>query len=413
MQTAHEQINLLERGESVELPPRDDDPFSDFTSVVEAIEAARKSTDVQTILRCAGACEGVAGLPFDKLSPEEAQSASSLLDAWYQTARKRSVDKARLRDLFKGLGFSVRTVTPQRPGSQATVTTEPIRDRAVCPSRQFGSEANGRYRVLLNWDSPATDSVFRSIGLEGGDPAIVLHFGCLGADRDEIRKRATREHRLLLVVDESVVLFLAGRTSSRLSALFRCTLPYSAAQPYATTPSLVPRELFYGRNQERSTIMDPFDACFIYGGRQLGKTALLRQVEYDFGGSHRIAKWIDLKVNEIDRTPDLWRVLHRALRRSHVVRRDREIDPESPNQVKSLLREIREWLDGRDTRRLLLLLDEADHFLEVDSNNDFQESARLKGLMDETDRRFKVVLAGLHNVLRNDPAREPSSCPFG
>ena len=400
VQTAHEHINRLERGESVAPPPPVEDPFSEFTQVVGAIEAARKTTDIQTIVRCAETREGVAGVPFDTLSEDEAQSASSLLEAWYQTARKRAVDKTRLRDLLKDLGFIVRTVNPQRPGSQTTVTTEPIADRAVCPSRQFGSEANGRYRVLLNWDRAAIDSIFRSIGIEGGDPTIVLHFGCLGTDRDAIRKRATREHRLFLVVDESIVLFLAGRTSNRLSALFCCTLPYSAAQPYATTPSLVPQELFYGRRSERSTIMDPFGACFIYGGRQLGKTALLRQVENDFGGPDRIAKWIDLKVNEIDRAPDLWRVLQRALRRSHVVRRDREIDPESPNHVKSLLREIREWLDGRDTRRLLLLLDEADHFLEVDSNNDFQESARLKGLMDETNRRFKVVFAGLHNVLR-------------
>ena len=80
--------------------------------------------------------------------------------------------------------------------------------------------------------------------------------------------------------------------------------------------------------------------------------------------------------------------------------RDHEIDPESTRQVESLLRQIREWLDGRDTRRLLLLLDKADHFLLVDSENDFRESARLKGLMDETNRRFKVVFAGLHNVLR-------------
>ena len=400
VQTAHEQINRLERGESVELPPPTEEVFSEFTRAAETIEAARESIDIQTILRCAERRESVAGVQFDKLSEEEAQSAWSLLDAWYQAARRRSADKTRLRDLLRSLGFSVRTVNPQRSGSHATVVMEPIADRTVCPSRQFGSEANGRYRVFLNADRSAIDSIFRSIGIEGGEPAIVLHFGCLGADRNEIRKRATREHRLFLVIDESLVLFLAGRASNRLSALFRCTLPYSAAHPYATTSGLVPRELFYGRRSERSTIMDPFGACFIYGGRQLGKTALLRQVEQDYTGPDRVAKWIDLKVNEIDRAPDLWSVLQRALRPSHVVRRDREIDPENRKQVESLLREIREWLDARPTRRLLLLLDEADHFLEVDSENDFQESARLKGLMDETNRRFKVVFAGLHNVLR-------------
>ena len=400
VQTAHEQINLLERGDSVEPPSPVEDPFSEFTSAVKAIETARDTTDPQTIGRCARARERVAAVPFDELAEEDAQSAASLLDAWYQTARKRSVDKTRLRDLLKGLGFSVRTVSPQRSGFQAIVTTEPLADRAVCPSRQFGSEANGRYRVLLNQDRSAIDSIFRSVGVESRDPTIVLHFGCLGASRDEIRKRATREHRLFLVVDESLVLFLAARTSNRLSALFRCTLPYSAAQPYATTSSLVPQELFYGRRRERETIMDQSGACFIYGGRQLGKTALLRQVEKDFGSDDRVAKWIDLKVNEIDRAPDVWRVVQRALRPSRVVRGNREIDPENTSRVESLLRQIREWLDGRDTRRLLLLLDEADHFLLLDSENDFRESARLKGLMDETNRRFKVVFAGLHNVLR-------------
>ncbi len=401
VQTAHEQINRLERGESVEPPPPAEDAFSPFTQIVETIEAARETT-LSHIRRCAERRERVAGVPFDRLSEEAAQSASSLLDAWYQAGRSRrgSVDKARLWDLLKGLGFSPRTVTPKRSSSQAGVTTEPIADRAVCPSRQFGSEANGRYRVFLTWDQSEIDSVFSSIGIEGGDPAIVLHFGRLGAGRNEIRKRATREHRLFLVVDESLVIFLAGRASNRLAALFRCALPYTAAEPYATTPGLVPRELFYGRTSERSRIMDPFGACFIYGGRQLGKTALLRQVENDFTGPDRVAKWIDLRVNEIDQAPDLWRVLQRALQPSGVIRRNPEIDPESRRHVESLLGEIRDWLDGRDTRRLLLLLDEADRFLEADSENDFQESARLKGLMDETDRRFKVVFAGLHNVVR-------------
>ena len=400
VQTAHEQINRLERGESIEPPPPVDDPFSEFTAAVEVIETARKTTDPRTIIRCASARERVAAIPFDELAEEDAQSAASLLEAWYQTARKRSVDRTGLQDLLKGLGFGVRNVSPQRSGSQAIITTEPIADRAVCPSRQFGSEANGRYRVLLNTDRSAMDSIFRSIGIEIRDPTIVLHFGCLGAERDEIRKRATREHRLFLVVDESLVLLLAARASNRLSALFRCTLPYSAAQPYATTSGLVPQELFYGRRRERDTIMDQSGACFIYGGRQLGKTALLRQVEKDFGRDDRVAKWIDLKVNEIDRAPDLWRVIQRALRAPRVVRGDGEIDPENPKRVERLLSQIREWLDGRDTRRLLLLLDEADHFLAVDAANDFSVSARLKGLMDETNRRFKVVFAGLHNVLR-------------
>ena len=89
--------------------------------------------------------------------------------------------------------------------------------------------------------------------------------------------------------------------TERLAALFRCTLPFSAVEPYVTTSGLVPPELFYGREHEQRSIMDRHGTCFIYGGRQLGKTALLRRVERDFHNprSRHLAKWIDLKVGGI------------------------------------------------------------------------------------------------------------------
>jgi hypothetical protein len=50
-----------------------------------------------------------------------------------------------------------------------------------------------------------------------------------------------------------------------------------------------------------------------------------------------------------------------------------------------------------------MLLDEADRFLESDgkiAGAEFQHASRIKGLMDRTNRRFKAVFAGLHNVQR-------------
>jgi len=53
----------------------------------------------------------------------------------------------------------------------------------------------------------------------------------------------------------------------------------------------------------------------------------------------------------------------------------------------------------------LLLLDEADSFLEQDGKESehyepFRRCQRLKGLMEDTKHRFKVIFAGLHNVQR-------------
>lgn len=64
--------------------------------------------------------------------------------------------------------------------------------------------------------------------------------------------------------------------------------------------------------------------------------------------------------------------------------------------------------DDASRKKLLLLLDEADGFLELDArapdgkpaDQGYRESTRLKALMDRTEWRIKVVFAGLHNVLR-------------
>ena len=409
--TANEQIARLEEGESVVPPPVEDDPFREFLAIVEDVEREVPGMTRPEIRRRILHREGIASLSFGHLTEAEASGAASLLDAWSGVARVRRLEENSLRKLFQCLGFRVVDISTDQLGRGwpcATVGTALLEDRAVCPSRQFGSEAAGKYRVLLNWDRPADEAILRPLADGGLVPTVVLHFGCLGTSREKLRARAVQTHRLFLVVDETLMLFLATRPSGRLSALFRCSLPFSSADPYATTSGVVPPELFYGRKRERQAVMDQSGACFIYGGRQLGKTALLRSVERDFNRSGtpetRVAKLIDLKANEIGYElgpADIWPLLQRELRRLNLTDMGRpELDPGVNRQVQAFLDRIRKWLDERKDRRLLLLLDEADEFLNRDAETDFRESARLKLLMDETERRFKVVFAGLHNVLR-------------
>ena len=423
--TANELISRIEKGESVELPTVTADAFQEFMSTVKEIDrevGAPGGLQAQVVVRGAAARQHIAGVSFENLSEKEAEHAGNLLKAWYTLSKIQRVDKPALQSLLQQLGFHVHKISIETgPGwPQADLVTEAIEDRSICPSRQFGSEARGHYRILLNWKRPSSDLIAESLGVKGGAPTVVLHFGCLGANRERLRTLAVQTHRLFLVIDESLILFLATRPSGRLSALFRSTLPFTSIDPYATTSSLVPPELFYGREREQREITDQSGSCFIYGGRQLGKTALLRCVERDFNRSREtnVAKWIDLKVNEIGYARgarDIWPLLQRELESPGIVRkRQRELDPENRRQVKSLLDEIQQWInDERKDRRLLLLLDEADAFLEQDARTEFRESTRIKGLMDKTDRRFKVVFAGLHNVLRTTRQANHPLAHFG
>src|SRR5690606_18535299 len=78
--------------------------------------------------------------------------------------------------------------------------------------------------------------------------------------------------------------------------------------------------------------------------------------------------------------------------------------------------QIKRWLESDNRRRILLLLDEADRFIQADAEDGYREFLRIQSLMDTTNRRFKFVLAGLDNVTRlvhteSSPLKQIASDP--
>jgi hypothetical protein len=140
----------------------------------------------------------------------------------------------------------------------------------------------------------------------------------------------------------------------------------------------------------------------IYGGRQLGKTALIRHVERSNHdpGAGRIVVWRDLKTLGIGgHRPfgEIWAVISDTLKEFGIVR--------GASKPEVISRSVKEWLAVDTSRSILLLLDEADGFLSGDGDPErgparWQHLMGLKQLMDDTNRRFKVVFAGLHDVQR-------------
>jgi hypothetical protein len=61
-------------------------------------------------------------------------------------------------------------------------------------------------------------------------------------------------------------------------------LPFAAINPYLSPSGDCTPELFYGRSDTRRSLMDTAGSCLLYGGRQLGKSALLRSSVRDFAG---------------------------------------------------------------------------------------------------------------------------------
>jgi hypothetical protein len=158
----------------------------------------------------------------------------------------------------------------------------------------------------------------------------------------------------------------------------------------------------------------------VYGGRQLGKTALLRALERRFRNVQqgRLAVFVDLKRELFSRgrgIDALWSVLVARFQEAGVLT---ESKVGATAGQEALFRHVKEWLAASPDRRLLLLLDEADTFLgedgkETDHHEPFPRCQRLKGLMEDTDRRFKVIFAGLHNVQRTTRSANHPLAHFG
>jgi len=71
------------------------------------------------------------------------------------------------------------------------------------------------------------------------------------------------------------------------------------------------------------------------------------------------------------------------------------------NEPDRIAKTIKDALHAVPHRRVIVMFDEADHFLNADATAAFSEVGRLRSLMGvETDRRLKVIFAGLHNVQR-------------
>ncbi|MFG2785619.1 hypothetical protein ACGFY7_48355 [Streptomyces prunicolor] len=290
--------------------------------------------------------------------------------------------------------FRVRARVAERPGYVAAL----------------GSQATS-YTVQLIWEEQRANGPLAHLEDADVDANIVLYLHPLGVEgRRRLADAARAGAQQALVVDPAVVGWMAAAAPGSFRALQRVTLPWAAYNPYTPfVAGLVPQEVFYGRDEEMREVMDPRGGLFLYGGRQLGKSALLRRVARIFPrrSDNYVAVYLDLLKAEIGQAeaPDkIWSLLADELKRRGVF--GNKVSEQAGPEV--IARRVGDWLDEDESRRLLVLADEADAFLTADSRRTFRTGGestfpnvkRFQQLMEHSERRFKVVFAGLHQVQR-------------
>jgi hypothetical protein len=367
----------------------------------------------------------IAGMRITDVPQNRRMAHANVMRRWFELHKTRSMEKGHIREILNGLGFEVKGIQDigERRGVlevQTGIAQGPV------PAPQFGSQANGRFALFC---------VFRSIGpedilsiVEPGLPAhpgcIALYFGRLTLkERRAMAHACGRRSRSLIVIDDVLVTYLASVGEGKLRALLECCLPFSWLMPYSSTAGLLAPEMFFGRKREAQALesMGGGSSCFVFGGRQIGKTVLLKHVQRHCRrpSSGQLAQCLDLKQHGIGLNrgiDELWSLIVEQLGTEAPdlftgSSRPRQVGPDWFSAA------VRTWLKGDTGRRILLLLDEADSFLESDSRGEgkppFSRCDVLRGLMQETQQRFKVVFAGLHNVQRSTRVENNPLAHFG
>lgn len=334
-------------------------------------------------------------------------NAKSFLATW--PVRKRTASTASTTvELFRRLGFTVEKSTANPPKGRAELyelTVKPDRSNKADyrhPIAKFGTGLNSPLRVVCLFGNFTPKELVDTVcSLELRDMSVVLVDAAI--DRaarckiaEIIHKEKVQGQASFLVIDRVLMLYLAMlQETERLSAMLQCTLPYTIYQPFTTGDSdtVISDEMFCGRVAELSSITNENGPCIMYGGRQLGKSALLQRSASlsNVPAERRYALTVTV-VNCGSEAAFSQEV-------SQKIRSILKLPIKPTNTVNALCDELHKLFQSKRIVKLLLLLDEADKFLSAIA----PEYLPLKPLIDlrkETRNSFKFVLAGLHNVFR-------------
>ena len=277
--TANEYIDMVQQGRQIPEPENRRDAFKDFfkdnytsiEDVLEPIDHDRNSIKRRELINNISQRNSIKPLQMRQVPGAQAKQASQMLDTWFAVkGRKQGITDKDVSQILSNLGFNTANLGIKKVGNNIwiDVTTEPIQDKKRCPVPAFGSQAQGRYRILCIWDRPPEEDILNAIGdTSHGSQVLVFHFGRMTEKRRRDLARLCRERRrTFIVIDDTLIFYLCGERGARLPILFECSLPFTFLEPYTTTSGFVPLEMFYGRERERDSIICSYGFLFYLRG---------------------------------------------------------------------------------------------------------------------------------------------------
>ena len=322
---------------------------------------------------------------------------------------KQSVNPKSIQEFFTQLGFEVDNCADGHLKNEAScILTVKKSEQNQADYRHpisiFGTRMNRQIEVVCLFGKRTAKQIVDDsckLGIKGTF-IVLLDADLSAADRRRMAQYFFTQKNVgqasFLVIDRVLALYLALLPNNeRLPAMLQCTLPYTIYQPFTNGSGSTDDEMFFGRVNELASIRDMGGASIVYGGRQLGKTALLERAMHldNIPARKEFAVKADFKDHRGERefVEILIEACNDTFRKSGITM--------SPcSGIRDFCAQIRELLHDDKIATLRLLLDETDAFLDSISGSNYNELLPLIELQRGSERRLKFVLAGLHNVCR-------------
>ena len=404
---AEEYLNRAETGEC-ELDDallHDNDYFSDFLtpSVYDPL--------LQECIRSKGRNLKTFGWNYvEKQLPRDwtarlRDSSRALVSNW--PARRDMASPAQVQGLLKGLGIdaggAVKAMGRREEMWQVTVrpTARSLADY-LHPIAAFGTQMKSPLQVIFLYGSHTPQQLVDTVtSLNLGTMSIVF----IDQPIDTAARRYIGEifhtqktgQNPFLLVDQVLLLYLAmHQETERLPAMLKCTLPYTTYQPFVRDGGSTADEMFCGRATELATIIDPNGACVVYGGRQLGKTALLERAESRCSKPENKAYAVYSTIIRQKSEAEAVETLLADIKR----KTEGKVALKPCGTLREMCAQLSRMFMTGQIVSMHLLIDEVDDFLGAIADEAYRPIQPLVDLKRETKNNFKFVIAGLHNVCR-------------
>jgi hypothetical protein len=352
---------------------------------------------------------------INSMSREHREEAASFIYQWKAlfTDKNHRTAGDQIASIFKAIGVN------DPPTVDMSVTTRAGRFKLDFPNRIFtlapdpeddvfvppelGSHATQIEGCVILGD--VNPGEFRQLK-KGTSPVVVLQH-----TRMSLKKRAELSWDAhFVIIDDDLIIYMAlHKPEERLRCLLRvCVLTYgnNPYRDYLDRP--VPAEMFFGRQLELERLRNVQSFAVLYGGRRLGKSSLLGQIEIETKQSGN-GNAVYINMHDANTSADYvaegYAYISVALHRRGLI-------DAAPDHILSDRKLIQKHIEEELIRRpnlksLYLLIDEADELMGKEISRPTDDIGLVSSLLGMASRvlgasgcHVRFVFAGLHNITR-------------